>query len=135
MSLPHTWQVIFVFNFSDRMLHGVYLATSNGQENISLTAWRDSGPKPKRELGAPSDGQPADSPPPPPLSESPFPAQCMFEIVEEFLPVPEAEFKHVLEYTERQRFKFKLSHWQVRPRRARGHGRRRWPAFSSSAGL
>ena len=28
--------------------------------------------------------------------------------------VPESEFKHVLEYTERQRFKFKLSRWQCR---------------------
>ena len=25
-----------------------------------------------------------------------------------------AQFRHVLEYTERQRFKFKLSHWQCR---------------------
>ena len=35
-----------------------------------------------------------------------------FEIVEEFAPVPEAEFRHILEYTERQRFKFKLSRYQ-----------------------
>ena len=27
---------------------------------------------------------------------------------------PQAEFKHVLEYTERQRFKFKLSKYQCR---------------------
>ena len=33
---------------------------------------------------------------------------------DEFAPTPEAEFKHVLEYTERQRFKFKLSKWQCR---------------------
>ena len=45
---------------------------------------------------------------------SPFPAQCTFQLVEEFAPTPEAEFKHVLEYTERQRFKFKLSKWQCR---------------------
>ena len=30
------------------------------------------------------------------------------------MPVPEPEFRHVLEYTERQRFKFKLSKWQCR---------------------
>lgn len=48
------------------------------------------------------------------MDGSPFPAQCTFEIVEEFAPVPEAEFRHVLEYTERQRFKFKLSRWQCR---------------------
>ena len=29
-------------------------------------------------------------------------------------PVPESEFRHILEYTERQRFKFKLSRWQCR---------------------
>ena len=45
---------------------------------------------------------------------SPFPAQCTFDIVEEFAPVPESEFRHILEYTERQRFKFKLSRWQCR---------------------
>ena len=38
----------------------------------------------------------------------------MFEVVEETAPCPEAEFKHVLEYTVRQRFKFKLSAWQTR---------------------
>ena len=32
----------------------------------------------------------------------------------ETAPCPEAEFKHVLEYTVRQRFKFKLSAWQTR---------------------
>ena len=26
----------------------------------------------------------------------------------------QAEFRHILEYTERQRFKFKLSRWQCR---------------------
>ncbi|KAL3915590.1 MAG: hypothetical protein SGPRY_007163 [Prymnesium sp.] len=41
-------------------------------------------------------------------------SQCTFEVVEEFAPVPESEFRHILEYTERQRFKFKLSHWQCR---------------------
>jgi len=45
---------------------------------------------------------------------SPFPAQCTYAIVEEFAPVPESEFRHILEYTERQRFKFKLSRWQCR---------------------
>ena len=29
-------------------------------------------------------------------------------------PTPETEFRHILEYTERQRFKFKLSRWQCR---------------------
>ena len=30
------------------------------------------------------------------------------------MPVPEPEFRHVLEYTERQRFRFKLSRYQCR---------------------
>ena len=50
--------------------------------------------------------------PRPPLAASR--SQCTFKIVEEFAPVPEAEVRHVLEYTERQRFKFKLSRWQCR---------------------
>jgi hypothetical protein len=155
--------LIFLFNFSDRLLHGVHRATSNGQENLSFTAWRGSAPVPK--VGGRADGK-AEA-----VGEmgedggelgSPFPAQCTFEAVEEFAPAPEAEFRHgalggrfftwpgphtltpalasapshalaptlapvrsptlllalsptaVLEYTERQRFKFKLSHWQCR---------------------
>ena len=39
--------LIFLFNFSDRQLHGVYIATSDGQENISLTAWRGTANSPK----------------------------------------------------------------------------------------
>jgi len=104
--------LVFLFNFSDRMLHGVYVATSNGQENISLTAWKGSAPTPKVGQRKEADGDKDDD-----VGEemgSPFPAQCSFDIVEEFAPVPESEFKHVLEYTERQRFKFKLSRWQCR---------------------
>jgi len=81
------------------------VATSDGQENLSLAAWRTSAPPPKSN-DADADTADADG--------SPFPAQCTFEIVEEFAPVPEAEFRHILEYTERQRFKFKLSRWQCR---------------------
>jgi hypothetical protein len=96
--------LIFLFNFSNRQMHGVYIATSDGQENLSLTAWKGLAQKPK-----PAEDFDLD------LDEgSPFPAQCSFGIVEEFAPVPEAEFKHILEYTERQRFKFKLSKWQCR---------------------
>jgi len=100
--------LIFLFNFSDRHLHGVYIATSDGQENMSLTAWRTVASMPKLgnttagEMEAEDDGG------------SPFPAQCTFRIVEEFAPTPEVEFRKVLEYTERQRFKFKLSRWQCR---------------------
>jgi len=98
--------LIFIFNFSNRQLHGTYIATSNGQENISLTAWRGSAPPPKQGRPDEIEAEPEDG--------SPFPAQCTFEVVEEFASVPESEFRHILEYTERQRFKFKLSRWQCR---------------------
>ena len=106
-SIVGGYTLIFLFNFSDRQLHGVYLATSDGQENLSLTAWRTSAPLPKFN-GADGEIDASDA------DGSPFPAQCTFNIVEEFAPVPEAEFRHILEYTERQRFKFKLSRWQCR---------------------
>ena len=68
--------LIFLFNFSDRQLHGTYIATSDGQENLSLTAWRGTAPTPKasNSLGMELDVD----------DGSPFPAQCTFEIVEEF---------------------------------------------------
>ena len=105
--------LIFLFNFTDRQLHGVYLATSDGRENISLSAWKGSAPTPRtgrkdEATGLEVEDAPGDD------EGSPFPAQCTFQLVEEFAPTPEAEFKHVLEYTERQRFKFKLSKWQCR---------------------
>ena len=106
-SIVGGYTLIFLFNFSDRQLHGVYLATSDGQENLSLTAWRTSAPQPKLN-GADGEIDASDA------DGSPFPAQCTFNIVEEFAAVPEAEFRHILEYTERQRFKFKLSRWQCR---------------------
>ena len=106
-SIVGGYTLIFLFNFSDRQLHGVYLATSDGQENLSLTAWRTSAPQPKFN-GADGEIDASDA------DGSPFPAQCTFNIVEEFAAVPEAEFRHILEYTERQRFKFKLSRWQCR---------------------
>jgi len=107
--------LLFLFNFSDRKLHGVYIATSAGQENLSLSAWKGLAGVPK--AGRKDEPQPSgieldeelDDP-----DGSPFPAQCSFDILEEFMPLPEPEFRHVLEYTERQRFKFKLSYWQCR---------------------
>jgi len=108
--------LIFIFNFSDRLLHGVYRATSDGRENMSLSAWTGSSPcaklaaRVKDELPLALELEDEASA----EDGSPFPAQCSFDILEEFAPLPESEVKHVLEYTERQRFKFKLSHWQCR---------------------
>jgi len=79
--------LIFLFNFSDRQLHGAYVATSNGQDSMSLTAWRGTAPTPKASSGL---GLELDDD-----EGSPFPAQCTFEIVEEFAPVPEGELRRL----------------------------------------
>eukprot|EP00967_Tisochrysis_lutea_P154262 scaffold306029_cov27-Tisochrysis_lutea.AAC.3 len=84
------------------MLHGVYRATSDGGDNLHAAAF--TGASPARDLASLTPEEIA--------SGSPFPAQCCFSVVEELAPCPEAEFRHVLEYTERQRFRFKLSRWQ-----------------------
>jgi len=70
--------LIFLFNFSDRQLHGVYIATSAGQENLSLSAWKGLAGVPKAgrkdEHAQPSGielEEQADDP-----DGSPFPAQC-----------------------------------------------------------
>lgn len=34
---------LFLFNYSDRKLHGIYEAASHGQMNISSSAWTDGG--------------------------------------------------------------------------------------------
>lgn len=88
---------------------------------MSLTAWRGTATAPKQTPPASAgggaevgDASAADALELDEDDGSPFPAQCTFDIVEEFAPVPEAEFRHILEYTERQRFKFKLSRWQCR---------------------
>ena len=88
--------MVFLFNFSDRQLHGVYIATSDGQENLSLSAWKGSAPTPKTAARKEDVGLELED-----VDEtdgSPFPAQCTFDILEEFAPVPEPEFRHVLEY-------------------------------------
>ncbi len=100
--------LVFIFNFSDRMLHGVYIATSDGQLNLSTTAWKGAGPAHPTWASDARADEPAEE------AGSPFPAQCTFDVVEPFAPIPEAEIAHVLEFTERRRFKFKLSRWQCR---------------------
>ncbi|EOD22261.1 hypothetical protein EMIHUDRAFT_354732 [Emiliania huxleyi CCMP1516] len=71
--------LLFLFNFSTRAIHGVYLATSEGTENLHPGAFTAGS---ARDVGE--------------------------------MPDEEAEIKHVLEYTERQRFRFKLSRYQCR---------------------
>ena len=92
--------LFFLFNFSDRQLHGLYRASSAGQENLSPDAWAHAIPS---EVSGAEDGESQGGGG---EGSTPFPAQCRFEIVEEFMPLPEAECRHVLEYSERQRFKY-----------------------------
>jgi len=80
--------LLFLFNFSTRTLHGVLLATSASKENINSHAFS-------------SKGEP-----------SPFPVQCTFKVIEATEPVAEQDCRQVLEYTKRNRFRFKLSKWQ-----------------------
>ena len=89
-SIVKGYTLIFLFNFSNRQLHGTYIATSDGTENLSFTAWRTTAPPPKvgrRDDGAgDADADGGDG--------SPFPAQCTFDIVEEFGAVPEVRVGH-----------------------------------------
>ncbi len=108
--------LIFLFNYSTRQLHGLYVASTDGGENLFPTAFRGLAPIPplgRRRSPVPPAGSHPDAPAPDGAG-SPFPAQCGFAIVEELPPVPESQIERVLEYTERHRFKFKLSEFQCR---------------------
>lgn len=107
--------LLFLFNYSTRQLHGLYVATTDGGDNLFPTAFRGLAPIPpfeRRRSPVPTAGTHPDAPAPD--GASPFPAQCGFAIVEELPPVPESDIERVLEYTERHRFKFKLSEFQCR---------------------
>ena len=74
--------LFFLFNFSDRQLHGLYRASSAGQENLSPDAWAHATPS---EVSGAEDGQSQGG-----GSEgsTPFPAQCRFENLTLPLPLP-----------------------------------------------
>eukprot|EP01084_Bolivina_argentea_P116556 207081_1 len=65
---------LFLFNMTERMLHGVFKATGNGEENINPIAWS------RNKHNA---------------RFSPFPAQIPFRVVYEFKPLPESSFRHM----------------------------------------
>ena len=65
---------LFLFNMTERMLHGVFKATDRGSENINPIAWSRN----KQHARF-----------------SPFPAQIPFRVVYEFKPLPEASFRHM----------------------------------------
>lgn len=84
---------IFLFNYSDRKLHGVYEAASQGQMNIDAYAWTDGG-----------------------AERTAFPAQAHIRIREQCKPLTEKEYKKVIEdnYYTPQHFWFELDHLQTR---------------------
>eukprot|EP00274_Cyanoptyche_gloeocystis_P000315 CAMPEP_0196663480 /NCGR_PEP_ID=MMETSP1086-20130531/53074_1 /TAXON_ID=77921 /ORGANISM="Cyanoptyche gloeocystis , Strain SAG4.97" /LENGTH=286 /DNA_ID=CAMNT_0041999319 /DNA_START=50 /DNA_END=910 /DNA_ORIENTATION=- len=95
--------VLFLFNFSDRMLHGVFEAVAAGGENLDANAWTKSALTPA--FAAPTQVTPTT--PPGGNSNlnangirknkrSPFPAQVRVEYVHEFSPMPENFWRHVL---------------------------------------
>ncbi|XP_072981146.1 uncharacterized protein [Typha angustifolia] len=83
---------LFLFNYSDRKLHGIYEAASDGQMNIDPYAWTDGGTR-----------------------RTSFPAQVRICIKKQCLPLLENQFKKVIEdnYYHYKHFWFELDHAQV----------------------
>jgi hypothetical protein len=79
--------VLFLFNFTDRHLYGVFQATGNGGLDLQPDAWKTT-----------SDNGRG------------FPAQLPFEELFNFLPVPEKRIKHLFDSNIRITG---LSAWQV----------------------
>jgi len=74
---------LFLFNFTTRQLHGVFVASSRGQLNVECDAW-------KRSLyHRPGSGRAG-------MGTSPFPSQVRFSVVRDFSPLPEESFAHLL---------------------------------------
>ncbi|XP_008799817.2 uncharacterized protein LOC103714378 [Phoenix dactylifera] len=84
---------LFLFNYSDRKLHGIYEAASRGQLNANSYAWTDGG-----------------------AERTPFPAQVAIHIKMRYQPLPEDQFKKVLadNYYTHRHFWFELDHAQAR---------------------
>lgn len=70
---------LFLYHYTERVMYGVFEATSRGLENIVPWAWKRDTP----HGGA---------------QGSPFPAQVQFRYKYRFLPLPEAKFSHILKY-------------------------------------
>ncbi|KAG1338081.1 hypothetical protein COCNU_04G003870 [Cocos nucifera] len=84
---------LFLFNYSDRKLHGIFEAASRGQLNANSYAWTDGG-----------------------AERTPFPAQVAIHIKMRYQPLTEDRFKIVLvdNYYTNQHFWFELDHAQAR---------------------
>ncbi|KAL8539310.1 hypothetical protein ACS0TY_001077 [Phlomoides rotata] len=85
---------LFLFNYSDRMLHGIFKAVSPGQMNISRHSWITS-------EGAES---------------TPYPAQVRVCELRKCYPLPEGKFKHIIKnnYYEEKHFSFELDKGQYK---------------------
>ncbi|URE07625.1 hypothetical protein MUK42_21290 [Musa troglodytarum] len=83
---------LFLFNYSDRKLHGIFEAASHGQLNTNSYAWTDGSNK-----------------------RTPFPAQVSIRIKTNCVPLTENQFKKIIEdnYYNPQHFWFELDHAQT----------------------
>ncbi|KAK3163967.1 hypothetical protein QOZ80_1AG0010800 [Eleusine coracana subsp. coracana] len=84
---------LFLFNYSDRKMHGIFEAACAGQLNIDQFAWSDDG-----------------------RIKTQFPAQVRISTRAQCLPVSEAQFKSVISgnYHKFRHFYFELDHSQTR---------------------
>ncbi|XP_074569020.1 uncharacterized protein LOC141825540 [Curcuma longa] len=83
---------LFLFNYSDRRLHGIFEATSRGQININSYAWTDGDERTQ------------------------FPAQVSVHFKVQCAPLTEKQFKGIIKdnYYTPQHFWFELDHSQTR---------------------
>uniref|UniRef100_A0ACD5W2N8 Uncharacterized protein n=1 Tax=Avena sativa TaxID=4498 RepID=A0ACD5W2N8_AVESA len=84
---------LFLFNYTDRKLHGVFEAASPGQNSIDPYAWSNDG-----------------------TLRTPFPAQVRICTRTRYLPLYEAQYKKVIQdnYYTNHYFYFELDHAQTR---------------------
>nr|XP_010921050.1 actin-binding protein IPP [Elaeis guineensis]XP_010921051.1 actin-binding protein IPP [Elaeis guineensis] len=84
---------LFLFNYTDRKMHGIYEAASHGQMNIDPYAWTDNG-----------------------MQRTPFPAQVHIYIKMPCQPLLENQYKKVIgdNYYTVKHFWFDLDHAQTR---------------------
>lgn len=84
---------LFLFNYTDRKLHGVFEAASPGQNSIDPYAWSNDG-----------------------TLRTPFPAQVRICTRTRYLPLLEAQYKKVIQdnYYTHHYFYFELDHAQTR---------------------
>jgi len=88
---------LFLFNFSTRQLHGLFVASSPGRLNWDADAWKRSL---YQRIGGGGRGGPADDA----RRSSPFPSQVRFRVVREYTPLHEEQFSHLIRTSNRVTF-------------------------------